>query len=165
MGNSEIGAALQPEDAPVKAKRKPRTVIIISAIALVIVAIAVVAGVMLKTSADKQALEEFRSGQFSKAALGCQVPVDTFQVMDDSNAIDFTRASKLDGANIDEVYCFLDKLNAPESLESKIGQTRALDGTQTASWGEFEASWTYHPDDGLNLLVERTGDPVMPESD
>jgi hypothetical protein len=34
-----------------------------------------------------------------------------------------------------------------------MDNTRALDGMQTASWGNYEASWTYHPDEGLDVVV------------
>jgi hypothetical protein len=32
-------------------------------------------------------------------------------------------------------------------------KTRALDGRQTASWSFIEASWTYHPDNGLDVII------------
>jgi hypothetical protein len=34
-----------------------------------------------------------------------------------------------------------------------MDQTRALDGRQTDAWAAFEASRTYHPDDGLDVLI------------
>lgn len=38
----------------------------------------------------------------------------------------------------------------------QIDSTRALDGTQTDSWKDIDARWTYHPDNGLRLtLVDR----------
>lgn len=48
------------------------------------------------------------------------------------------------------------ELGFSESIESKIGNTRALDGTLTASGEHASASWTYHPDDGLSIVIERT---------
>jgi hypothetical protein len=32
-------------------------------------------------------------------------------------------------------------------------QTRALDGRQSETWEDFSASWTYHPDNGLDVLI------------
>lgn len=51
---------------------------------------------------------------------------------------------------------FFDELgfNASAVME-RIQNTRALDGTQTAEGDGVTASWTYHPDDGLQLVVER----------
>ena len=34
-----------------------------------------------------------------------------------------------------------------------LAASRALDGTQEQSWGDYSASWTYHPDDGLNIVI------------
>jgi len=50
----------------------------------------------------------------------------------------------------------LRELGFPGSTEARIGNTRALDGTLTAeSSTDLEASWTYHPDDGLSIVIER----------
>lgn len=51
--------------------------------------------------------------------------------------------------------CALDRIAVPEHVLSDISRTRALDGTRSASWGDFEASWTYHPSNGLNIQIER----------
>ena len=29
-------------------------------------------------------------------------------------------------------------------------------GRQTDSWESYEASWSYHPDNGLNIVIEAT---------
>jgi hypothetical protein len=48
-------------------------------------------------------------------------------------------------------------LGFPASLRAKIENTRALDGTLTdESLNGYSASWTYHPDDGLSLVVEKS---------
>lgn len=83
--------------------------------------------------------------------------------MDDGDLAEFTRATKFGQPQADEVVCFMARLDAPASLERKIEQTRAIDGTRSQQWNEFEATWTYHPDSGLDLLIERTREPVMPE--
>lgn len=55
-----------------------------------------------------------------------------------------------------DVECVLDKLEAPQSILAKMGSTRALDGMQTADWSGYEATWTYHPDNGLDLILTKT---------
>lgn len=68
---------------------------------------------------------------------------------------------KLDGAGrkgsgmawADE-QCVLKALGAKDGTIEKMQETRALDGRQDDSWGKYEASWTYHPDNGLDVLVE-----------
>lgn len=56
-----------------------------------------------------------------------------------------------------QVTCYLRELGAPDYVTTHMDQTRALDGRQSDSWGEFEASWTYHPDDGLDILIRLVG--------
>lgn len=58
------------------------------------------------------------------------------------------------GAKISDVNCVLRELKTPDSTISRMGQTRALDGRQTATWHGYSASWGYHPEDGMNLVVE-----------
>jgi hypothetical protein len=55
----------------------------------------------------------------------------------------------------ENLVCVLRELETPAYVTEQIGQTRALDGRQTATWGDFEASWTYHPDNGLNLVIHQ----------
>lgn len=45
-------------------------------------------------------------------------------------------------------------LGLPDSVAMKMSQTRALDGRQTETYGDITVSWTYHPDNGLDVLYE-----------
>ena len=58
------------------------------------------------------------------------------------------------GADYIDVLCVLDQLEVPDSVNTRIGSTRALDGRQTATWDDFDASWGYHPDSGLDIVIE-----------
>lgn len=50
--------------------------------------------------------------------------------------------------------CVLFELKIPDSVVSRIDSTRALDGRQDAKWENYSASWGYHPDSGLDIVVE-----------
>lgn len=58
-----------------------------------------------------------------------------------------------------EAYLAISSVNSalglPDALFEKIGQTRALDGRQTESYDELTVSWTYHPDNGLEIMYEK----------
>jgi len=56
----------------------------------------------------------------------------------------------------DGVLCVLDELDVPQSLIARMESTRALDGMQSATWSSYEVTWTYHPDDGLDLIITHT---------
>lgn len=65
-----------------------------------------------------------------------------------------TKGEETDGADVSDVACVLRKLHVPDSVTTRIDTTRALDGHQTATWSGLSASWGYHPDDGLDIVVE-----------
>lgn len=54
-----------------------------------------------------------------------------------------------------DMECYLSALEAPDYVLRHMESTRALDGRQSDTWGSFEASWTYHPDDGLDVLIRQ----------
>jgi hypothetical protein len=57
-------------------------------------------------------------------------------------------------ASQDIAFQILDELGAPDAVWAKIENTRALDGMQTETWVQFTATWTYHPDNGLDVIIE-----------
>ncbi|MCC3278300.1 hypothetical protein LJ754_03895 [Arthrobacter sp. zg-Y40] len=69
----------------------------------------------------------------------------------DSEGDDDFLSEAADEAQID---CVLRALNMPDAVDSRMDHTRALDGRQSAQWDEFAASWSYHPDSGMNVVIE-----------
>lgn len=57
------------------------------------------------------------------------------------------------GKSVKDVACVLVGLGAPQHIYSLIDATRALDGMQSESWGDYVARWTYHPDSGLIIVI------------
>jgi ABC-type glycerol-3-phosphate transport system substrate-binding protein len=50
----------------------------------------------------------------------------------------------------------LTRLGFPEGTVEVMEQTRAIDGMQTADGEGATARWTYHPDDGLTVVIQRS---------
>jgi hypothetical protein len=103
--------------------------------------------------------EAARLATFRTALASCDARSggDTgIDILDDGEAIELTGAGKslFSGLQADVVFCVLDEIDAPAALKSKMQSTRALDGRQSDDWDGFEVSWSYHPDDGLNVLIE-----------
>ncbi|TDC52740.1 hypothetical protein E1212_07760 [Jiangella ureilytica] len=71
------------------------------------------------------------------------------RILDTAGSSDRTEESD----TIEDVACLLDALEAPRAVIARVDSTRALDGMQDAEWDDLTASWTYHPDDGLSLIV------------
>jgi hypothetical protein len=67
------------------------------------------------------------------------------------DTIGTARASGRDTTS--DLSCLLGELQAPAFVVRAMERTRALDGRQTETWGDFSASWTYHPDEGLDVLI------------
>jgi hypothetical protein len=73
----------------------------------------------------------------------------------DGKSLSFhTEGAETTGLSFDKAVGILIYLDAPDSLFARMDNTRALDGTQTATWGDITAYWTYHPDDGLSVVLE-----------
>lgn len=49
--------------------------------------------------------------------------------------------------------CLLGRLSTPAAIVAEMEATRALDGRQQAEWDRYSASWSYHPNTGLDLIV------------
>lgn len=49
---------------------------------------------------------------------------------------------------------FLEELGFSPAVSSRTARTRALDGTQRAQGDNVNATWTYHPDSGLQVVFE-----------
>lgn len=67
-------------------------------------------------------------------------------------------APSLQSGSIASTLCVLDALDAPSSVLSRMETTRALDGTQDATADGLVYRWSYHPDNGMNFLVELQDD-------
>ncbi|MBE3073473.1 MAG: hypothetical protein IMZ75_00775 [Actinobacteria bacterium] len=54
---------------------------------------------------------------------------------------------------MDDVLCPLVALNMPTSISAKMSNTTSLMGMQTDTWDGVEVSWSYHPDNGFNVIL------------
>lgn len=76
-------------------------------------------------------------------------------MLDEGRSISMkTSGAESGGAEYADVVCVLESLEMPQSVISRMGSTRALDGRQNGEWDRFSASWGYHPDNGLDIVVE-----------
>ena len=48
------------------------------------------------------------------------------------------------------------ELGFPESLENKMSHTRSIDGKQSEKNKNIEVTWTYHPDNGLEVQYTKS---------
>jgi len=102
--------------------------------------------------------EQKRLATFEIAGKYCNLQESSgFHVLDDGEAVELNLGGSGFGfIQTPAIKCFITEIGGPESVWARIESTRALDGRQEASWPGFSASWTYHPDPGLNMLIEHT---------
>ncbi|SDC39513.1 hypothetical protein SAMN05216410_1791 [Sanguibacter gelidistatuariae] len=114
------------------------------------VAVMVAAGVLfvvkqaMRPSALEYAYEVCKLSSSSGARLadaGSTLILDT-QGEDDLTGMDYL-----------DLYCVSAALDMPTSVMTQIEQTRAMDGRVSGTWDGLSASWSYHPDSGLDLMV------------
>lgn len=53
------------------------------------------------------------------------------------------------------IYNIHDILRVPDSVVERMNSTRAIDGIQTAETLKLRISWSYHPDNGLEIIYEK----------
>lgn len=56
--------------------------------------------------------------------------------------------------SIGGVECVRRKLGTPESIKAEVASTNALQGRKTGTADGLSYSWSYHPDNGLNMVIK-----------
>lgn len=116
-----------------------------------------IGGIAGQLSAGSTASAEVQSSLLiTDAVAACDVEDSLgVDVMDEGTSLQLSTTGKeSSGASYVDVLCVLEELEVPDSVVARFGSTRALDGQQTADWNGFSASWGYHPDTGLDIVVE-----------
>ena len=55
------------------------------------------------------------------------------------------------------VACVFQHLGTPSSITAKVDSTTAMMGEQSATHDGISYSWSYHPDNGLNMVIALGG--------
>ena len=145
--NTESQATKQASEAASPHRARHRWVAI--TIPLGVAAVALLAGPPIIHAA-----QEAMAPRFETAAEACEL-VPLLVVADKGTTLTLTTAgeSGVSYTDIEDVACVLAKLEVPSYVVSHIDSTRALDGQQTDEWDGISARWTYHPEDGLHLVL------------
>ena len=57
------------------------------------------------------------------------------------------------GASVADILCVLTALDTPDSVVTRISNTNSTMGLVDGAWADYEATWSYHPDNGLFIHV------------
>lgn len=61
------------------------------------------------------------------------------------------------GASYEDLMCVLDnqKLGVPDYITQAVLNTRAIDGRQSDEFDGISMSWSYHPDNGMDITFHQ----------
>jgi hypothetical protein len=138
-----------PDELPtsVPTRRKVRWLVAAAAATAVLALLAIV---LLVRGSGPTTLE--------RAKQECAEDTAAVRVGDEGRSLVISRvaADEDPGANLFELACILGYVEMPDAVVSQMDGTRALDGRQDAAWEGFTASWTYHPNSGVNVILQES---------
>lgn len=156
-----------PEWKPPKSRALPWLIAAL-ALALIVAAAlaALLAGVRLPGTSDNNGgpvgkVVDAVANQgptLAQAEASCRVPGRSGLTLRDNGKtliIDTQGEEDLGGVAVGTLVCVMEYLQAPAAVTEHMDSTRALDGRQTDSWGSFTAGWTYHPDAGVDMVIQQ----------
>lgn len=73
-----------------------------------------------------------------------------FQVGDEGKTF---IASGVDATMMPFLVCFLGEFETPESIVASMNSTTSMMGRQEQTDGDISYEWTYHPDNGMDLIA------------
>jgi hypothetical protein len=128
----------------------------------VTLAVLFLVGVAVVLAASDDGGDSTEGGSLSKLELAEEVcavgPQDRQYIVLGDGGSSLTmigEGEETSGAPYGDIACILVALDMPDSIASQIDRTTAMMGVQQAAWDDFTASWSYHPDNGLNMIVEQ----------
>jgi len=132
-------------------KSKKKIPIIVGIVA-VVVTIAVILAIVIGGSKGKDFNKMFSD---ISSESWCTIASDGTWMKIDTNPYDIDDYT--DTTAYYKIKEINSKLGFSSSLFEEMGQTRALDGRQNASCNKYEVSWSYHPDNGLEVMYKLKG--------
>lgn len=72
-----------------------------------------------------------------------------------SMTLDGASEGTADGLDSERLTCVLAVVETPDAVLQRMSRTSSLDGFQEADWDGMRATWSFHPDDGLDVILER----------
>ncbi len=81
---------------------------------------------------------------------------NSFEISSESSSPTmYYRGNKYASSSVVVVDYMNQELGFSDALFEKMKMTRAIDGAQTDENEHFKVTWTYHPDEGLNVIYEK----------
>lgn len=104
--------------------------------------------------AQQQIEEAVSQASLVAAVEACALArVSPYVVVDEGGLVMEGEGNESPGVPVDTILCVLDNLEIPDTVVSRISNTNSQMGLVEGFWGDYDASWSYHPDNGLFIHV------------
>ena len=136
-----------PAPPPVSTRR--------SSVALIVIGLVIAGGIAAAVIAFVVGSDAVSRTTAADVVAECDSSGLAIALGDDQKSLSFTYRPASESSN--EIYrCVLDTVEAPSTVDARMGETRAIDGTQNAQWEGWEMFWNYHPDSGAGITLSET---------
>lgn len=106
-------------------------------------------------AAKKKQAEEDAIGKLISANAKCNS--DGTKIASDNKSITVDSSGEYDYLSLMDVETIIKSLDLPDSLYDEMCATNALMGRQSETHDGFEISWSYHPNNGLDVIFKYKG--------
>ncbi|WP_294978327.1 hypothetical protein [uncultured Microbacterium sp.] len=135
--------------SPAPAVRKIKPWMWVVGGAVLVVAVLIILGVVVTNAHQPKS--------FASAIEECGVSSGgSVQLLDGGKSMSIDgKGEESDGLGIEKMACIFIALDLPQATISRMDTTRALDGRQKDVLPDYTVEWSYHPDNGLDVLFTR----------
>jgi Protein of unknown function (DUF3592) len=153
-GNHTIDAPYPPPKAPPPADKPRRGWLKPALFAAAVLIIATIAASTRRSTGTDAPLPP-SAVQLASAKISCDPDESGTRLRDRGRTliVDSVGTENTSGISLPALDCLLALLNTPDSVKQQIWDTPGLDGQQQGSWDGFDASWSYDPKEGIDLIV------------
>lgn len=85
----------------------------------------------------------------------CSLSDDQKSLSIDTNPFNFDADDYSDESGLKMIQTANSMLDLPDALFDRMIRTRAIDGVQSEEYGKIKVTWSYHPDNGLEVVYEK----------
>jgi len=103
--------------------------------------------------AQQQIEEGVAQASLVAAVDTCEASESSWVTVDQGGLVVEGNGAESPGVPVTTIVCILEELDIPESVLTRMSNTNSTMGVVEGSWGDYDATWTYHPDNGLFIHV------------
>lgn len=96
-------------------------------------------------AAYQAAIDKMKKAYKARRSPSTHLSSDGLSIVIDSN-------NNTNVASLFDISTVIEKLELPDSLIDNMKQTTAMMGKLSETYGDFNVTWSYHPDNGLDVI-------------